>query len=74
VHSQNGPCPEEVAGSGRRAAVTRARDGVAYLWIGRLGESGRRLAPVLGIAPQSAYRAAARGAARAAEWAALLTR
>jgi len=69
-----GVTPEEVAGSGRRAAVTRARDGIAYLWVGRLGESGRRLAPVVGIAPQSAYRAAARGAARAAEWAALLTR
>ena len=30
------------------------------------------MAPVLGVAPQSVYRAAARGAARAAEWAPLL--
>ena len=50
----------------------RAREGIAHLWVGALGQSGRRLAPVLGVAPQSVYRAAARGAARAAEWAPLL--
>jgi len=54
--------------------VTRARDGIAHLWVRKLGQSGRRLAPVLGIAPQSVYRAAARGGTRAAEWARLLAR
>ena len=58
----------------RRMVVTRARNGIAYLWVGRLGRSGRRLALVLGVAPQSVYRAAARGAARAAEWASILTK
>jgi putative transposase len=74
VCRQTGTTPEEVAGGGRRAAVTRARDGIAHLWVGRLGQSGRQLAPILGIAPQSVYRAAARGAARALGWARLLTR
>jgi len=64
----------ELAGGGQRAAVTRAREGVAHLWVGALGQSGRRLAPMLGVAPQSVYRAAARGAAQAAEWASLLRR
>jgi putative transposase len=74
VCRQTGVTPEELAGGGRRAAVTRARDGIAHLWVGKLGQSGRRLAPVLGIAPQSVYRAAARGATRASEWARLITR
>ncbi len=71
---QTGITPTDLAGGGRRADVTRARNGIAYLWVGRLGQSGRRLAPVLGIAPQSVYRAAARGAARAVEWAPILKR
>ena len=36
--------------------------------VGKLGQSGRRLAPVLGIALRSVYRAAAREPARAVEW------
>jgi hypothetical protein len=55
-------------------AVTHAREGIAHLWVGALGKSGRRLAPVLGVVPQSVYRAAVRDAARAAEWALLLGR
>jgi hypothetical protein len=39
-----------------------------------LGEAVRRLAPLLGVVPQSIYRAAPRGAARAAEWALLVIR
>ena len=66
--------PEEVAGGGRRPAVTHAREGIAHLWVGALGQSGRRLAPLLGVAPQSVYRAAARGAAGAVEWTPLLRR
>jgi len=58
----------------RRTVVTGARNGIAHLWVGRLGRSGGRLAPVLGIVPQSVYRAAARGAARAAKWASILTK
>ncbi len=74
VCRRTGTTPAEVAGGGRRPAVTQAREGIAHLWVGALGQSGRRLAPVLGVAPQSVYRAAARGAVRAADWAPLLTR
>ena len=63
-----GSTPEEVAGGGRRQSVTHAREGIAYLWINVLGRSGRQLSSVLAVAPQSVYRAAARGAARATEW------
>jgi REP element-mobilizing transposase RayT len=62
---------EAVAGDAR---VLGGGDFVERLRVGALGRSGRRLAPVLGVAPQSVYRAAVRGAARAAEWAPLLTR
>ena len=74
VCRETGTTTAELAGGGQRAAVTRAREGVAHLWVGALGQSGRRLAPMLGVAPQSVYRAAARGAAQAAEWASLLRR
>jgi putative transposase len=74
VCRQTGITPDELAGGSRRPAVTHAREGIAHLWVGALGRSGRRLAPVLGVAPQSVYRAAVRGAARAAEWAPLLKR
>ncbi|HSC69933.1 MAG TPA: hypothetical protein VLH58_01180 [Candidatus Methylomirabilis sp.] len=39
-----------------------------------LGGTGLWLALVLAVTPQSVYRAAVRGAARAAEWARLITR
>jgi putative transposase len=68
VCRETGTTTAELAGDGQRAAVTRAREGIAHLWVGALGQSGRRLAPMLGVAPQSVYRAAARGAAQAAEW------
>lgn len=42
------------------------------LWMGGFGRSGCRVPPVLGIAPQSVHRAAAREAARAADWARVL--
>jgi REP element-mobilizing transposase RayT len=74
VCRQTGTTPMEVAGGGQRTAVIRAREGIAHLWIAVLGQSGRRLAPVLGVAPQSVYRAAARGAAQATEWGAILDR
>ena len=59
------------AGS-RRAAVTRARDGIAYLWVEILGHPGRPLAPVLGVRPQAVYQAVTRGREARAEWERLL--
>ena len=74
VCRRTGTTPEELAGGSRRAAVAHAREGIAHLWVGFLGQSGRRLAPVLGVAPQSVYRAAARAAAQKEEWASILER
>jgi hypothetical protein len=51
-----------VAG-GRTARVSRAREGIAYLWLTVLGHAGRPLAAPLGVRPQNVYRAAAQGAA-----------
>jgi hypothetical protein len=40
---------EELRGSGRRAAVSRARAGVAYLWLEGLGQSEPGAARALGV-------------------------
>jgi REP element-mobilizing transposase RayT len=63
-----GVAPEALTGRGRRPAVSQARAGIAYWWVERLGQSGRALAPVLGLHPAVVYKAARRGAARAAVW------
>ncbi|MBI2000508.1 MAG: transposase [candidate division NC10 bacterium] len=64
--------PAALQGGGRTPAVTRARAGIAYLWVERLGRPGRPLAPVLGLHPAVVYQAARRGAAQAQEWQRLL--
>ncbi len=48
---------EEVAGGGRRAGVSRARAGVAYLWLEWLDHSGPGAARLLGLMPQTIYEA-----------------
>jgi hypothetical protein len=63
-----GVTPEALSGRGRRPAVSQARAGIAYWWVERLGQSGRKLAPVLGLHPAVVYKAARRGAAQAAVW------
>jgi REP element-mobilizing transposase RayT len=67
-----GLAPTQLAAGSRTAPVSRAREGLAYLWIERLGHPGRPLAPVLGTSPQAVYLAAARGQAARAEWDRLL--
>lgn len=64
--------PDALQGSGRAPVVCRAREGIAYLWIDVFGQSGRKLAGVLGIRPPSVYRAAQRGRQNAARWTRLL--
>ena len=54
------------------AAFSRARNGIAYLWVAVLGHPGRPLASVLGVRPQEIYAAVARGRDGAREWEALL--
>ena len=63
-----GIAPETLAGGGRPAALSRAREGIAYLWTGVLGRPGRPLAAVLGVRPQAIYAAAARGRTAREKW------
>jgi putative transposase len=59
---------DSLAGRGRPARTSRAREGAAYLWCRLAGQSGRVLAIALGITPQAVYAAAARGERLAARW------
>jgi hypothetical protein len=68
VCAQVGIVPSALAAGGRIAQASRARAGIAYLWLTVLGHPGRPLAPVLGVRPQNVYRAAAQGRADAAAW------
>ncbi len=69
-----GIAPERLQGGGRSPQITRARTGIAYLWLEVLGRAGRSLAPALGVRPQSVYRAAVRGREESGEWRQLLTK
>jgi len=64
--------PQALAGGGRAAAFSRAREGIAYLWTGILGRPGRPLAAALGVRPQAIYAAATRGRAGREQWEGLL--
>ncbi len=67
-----GIAPTALQGGGRTPAISRARAGIAYLWVVRLGQPGRPLAPVLGLHPAVVYQAARRGATQARGWERLL--
>ncbi len=58
----------------RTGRVPLSRSMRSLLRVGGFGQSGRRLASVLGVAPQSVYRAAARGSTETAEWVRILAR
>ncbi len=59
---------EALVGTGRRREVSRARDGLAYIWVEVLGHSGRQLARQLRIRPESVYKGARRGREEQAHW------
>jgi len=59
---------DALPGGGRKPAVCRARQGIAYLWIEAWGRSGHALAVRLGVRPQSLYAAAVRGREDEKEW------
>ena len=59
---------EELRGSGRRAAVSRARAGVAYLWLEWVGQSGPGAARALGVHRATICAVAGRGRQEAAYW------
>ncbi|HSB81791.1 MAG TPA: hypothetical protein VLM91_23680 [Candidatus Methylomirabilis sp.] len=72
VCRQVGVAPDHLREGSRRVAVSRARDGIAYLWTEVLGHPGRPLAPVLGVRPQAVYQAVARGRNARVTWEPLL--
>lgn len=59
---------EELQGGGRRAVVSRARAGVAYLWVEWLGRSGPPIARAVGVHPATIYEVARRGQQEATYW------
>ena len=59
---------EELRGSGRRAAVSRARAGVAYLGLEWLGQRGPAAARALGVQRATVYEVARRGRQEVAYW------
>ncbi len=69
-----GIAPEVLLGGGGSSQVTRARAGIAYLWVEVLGHAGRPLAASLGVRPQSVYRSAMRGREEGNEWRRLLVK
>ena len=68
VAARQGVPGEALAGAGRSPRIARAREGLAYLWCRRAGQSGRILAATLGITHQAVYAAATRGEYAAADW------
>lgn len=65
---------EALTASGRRPSVSRAREGIAYLWTEMLGQNGRQLAAVLGVKSPAVYKAAQRGSKVRTRWEKLLNR
>jgi len=65
--------PAAPAGCGRTPPLTRARGGIAYLWVEVLGRPGRALASRLGVHSSAIPKAARRGAIAATEWKPLLS-
>jgi hypothetical protein len=63
-----GVSPEELVGGSRRAPVSRARAGIAYVWLEWLGRNGPRIVPLLGISVPAVYRVAQRGRQQAEHW------
>jgi putative transposase len=55
-------------GNGRHPELSRVREGVAYLWVEGLSRSGRLLVPLLGVRPESVYKAARRGRQQQQYW------
>lgn len=68
VAQNGGVTPGALTGGGRRPEVSRARDGLAYLWVEVLGRSGRQLAEELRVRPESVYKGARRGRRDLARW------
>ena len=67
-----GVTSDAVSAPGQARAVSRARAGLAFLWIDYFGQSGRQLAIAVGLRPGSVYKAAKRGWKERDRWIALV--
>jgi putative transposase len=68
VCQEVGVAMDALRGGGRRAVVSRARAGIAYLWVEWLGHNGVTIAHAMGVHPVTIYEAARRGRQEAAYW------
>jgi putative transposase len=68
VGQEVGVTVEALQGGSRRAGVSRARAGIAYLWVEWLGHNGVTIAHAMGVHPVTIYEAARRGRQEAAYW------
>jgi hypothetical protein len=72
VCAATGTHPTALRQGSRRAAVARAREGIAYLALEVAGYTGRAVAEVMGVHSPSVYKAAQRARADRERWQALL--
>ena len=63
-----GVTPGAVSATGRTRVISKAREGLAYLWVEFLGRSGKQLAIDLGLRSESVYKAAKRGRVERERW------
>ena len=61
-----------IASGAQTRAVSKAREGLAYLWIEYFGQNGKELARDLNRKPSSLYKAAKRGRGESTRWIVLL--
>jgi putative transposase len=64
---------DQLLGSERPRSLSRAREGIAFLWINHLRRSAREVATRLGMSLVSAYRCAKRGSRAREEWCRVLS-
>jgi putative transposase len=60
--------PHQLGGGGKMLPVTRAREGICYLWVKKMRRSGGELARSIGMKTVTVYEAAVRGEKNAAQW------
>jgi hypothetical protein len=65
--------PWKLGGGGKVPPVPRAREGVSYLWVKKLGRSGGELARATGMKPGTVYEAMVRGEKNANAWEEILS-
>ncbi|MBK8575831.1 MAG: transposase [Elusimicrobia bacterium] len=58
----------QLVGGGKVPPVPRAREGISYLWVKKMGRSGGELSRSTGMKPVTVYESAVRGEKNAKTW------